>query len=162
MQHELRTLWTGLRDNTDVNAVILTGAGEKAFCTGIDRLEAMGAAYFDDPDAPQATGHASTPFMYNDPGTNINPKQNDLWKPVIAAVNGMACGGALYMLGEADSRIEVGAGWDRTGERAGPYIALQIDDPALTASLRANLIRSARDDSEHHLLWSRPQPQDRS
>ncbi len=40
--------------------------------------------------------------MYNDPGSNINPKANDLWKPVIAAVNGMACGGALYMLGEAD------------------------------------------------------------
>ncbi|ALC11361.1 DUF736 domain-containing protein [Sphingopyxis sp. 113P3] len=66
------------------------------------------------------------------------------------------------LLGEADSTIEVGAGWDRTGERAGPYIALQIDDPALPASLRANLIRSARDEGEHHLLWSRPQPQDRS
>jgi enoyl-CoA hydratase/carnithine racemase len=25
-----------------------------------------------------------------------------MWKPVIAAVNGMACGGALYMLGESD------------------------------------------------------------
>ena len=36
------------------------------------------------------------------PGRNINPKQNDLWKPVVAAVNGMACGGAFYMLGEAD------------------------------------------------------------
>src|SRR5207244_12083419 len=40
--------------------------------------------------------------MYNDPGANINPKENDLWKPVVAAVNGMACGGALYMLGESD------------------------------------------------------------
>ena len=40
--------------------------------------------------------------MFNDPGAYINPKQNDLWKPVVAAVNGMACGGALYMLGEAD------------------------------------------------------------
>ena len=40
--------------------------------------------------------------MYNDPGIFINPKANDMWKPVIAAVNGMACGGALYMLGEAD------------------------------------------------------------
>jgi enoyl-CoA hydratase/carnithine racemase len=40
--------------------------------------------------------------MFNDPGANINPKQNDLWKPVVAAVNGMACGGALYMLGESD------------------------------------------------------------
>ena len=40
--------------------------------------------------------------MYNDPGVNINPKTNDLWKPIVAAVNGMACGGALYMLGESD------------------------------------------------------------
>ncbi len=30
------------------------------------------------------------------------PKTNDLWKPVIAAVNGMACGGAFYILGEVD------------------------------------------------------------
>ncbi|MGH9046267.1 MAG: enoyl-CoA hydratase/isomerase family protein, partial [Acidimicrobiales bacterium] len=41
-------------------------------------------------------------FMYNDCGDFILPKQNDLWKPVIAAVNGMACAGALYMLGESD------------------------------------------------------------
>jgi len=40
--------------------------------------------------------------MFNDPGLFINPKQNDMWKPVIAAVNGMACGGAFYMLGESD------------------------------------------------------------
>jgi enoyl-CoA hydratase/carnithine racemase len=40
--------------------------------------------------------------MWNDPGSNINPKANDLWKPIIAAVNGIACGGALYMLGESD------------------------------------------------------------
>ena len=36
------------------------------------------------------------------PGDNIGPKTNDLWKPVIAAVNGMACGGAFYMLGEVE------------------------------------------------------------
>ena len=61
------------------------------------------ARYLEDPTAGDRTaGRVSTPFMFNDPGTNINPKQNDLWKPVIAAVNGMACGGALYMLGEAD------------------------------------------------------------
>ena len=29
-------------------------------------------------------------------------KSNDLWKPVVAAVNGMACGGAFYLLGEVD------------------------------------------------------------
>lgn len=106
MQHELRDLWGSLRTNDDVRVVVLTGAGEKAFCSGIDRDESIQRGYLDraEDEEPQAgrSGLVSTPFMYNDTGTNINPKQNDMWKPVIAAVNGIACGGALYMLGEAD------------------------------------------------------------
>src|SRR5947208_15402042 len=47
-------------------------------------------------------GSGSTPFTFDDPGENIGPKTCDLWKPVIAAVNGMACGGAFYMLGEVE------------------------------------------------------------
>jgi enoyl-CoA hydratase/carnithine racemase len=105
MQHELRRVWRGLRTNDAVQAVVLTGAGEKAFCTGIDRKEAVGG-YLDQPADEtwrmERSGRVATPFMFNDPGENINPKQNDLWKPVIAAVNGMACGGAFYMLGESD------------------------------------------------------------
>jgi enoyl-CoA hydratase/carnithine racemase len=103
MEGELRELWASLRVNDDVRVVILTGAGQKAFCTGIDRMETIQEGYLEHKADPRTkTGQVSTPFMYNDPGVNINPKQNDLWKPVIAAVNGMACGGALYMLGEAD------------------------------------------------------------
>jgi enoyl-CoA hydratase/carnithine racemase len=80
---------------------VLTGAGEKAFCTGIDRMEQMGSGG-DDTTDPDVVGSGSTPFMFNDPGDNIGPKSSDLWKPVIAAVNGMACGGAFYMLGEVE------------------------------------------------------------
>jgi enoyl-CoA hydratase/carnithine racemase len=104
MERELRDLWTSLRWHDAVRVVILTGAGEKAFCTGIDRQEAIAEDYLgavEDLD-PIAAGPVRTPFMYNDPGVFINPKQNDMWKPVVAAVNGMACGGALYMLGESD------------------------------------------------------------
>ena len=43
-----------------------------------------------------------TPWMYDDPGRDVGPKSRDLWKPVIAAVQGMACGGAFYMLGEVE------------------------------------------------------------
>jgi enoyl-CoA hydratase/carnithine racemase len=101
MQRELHGLWRGLRRHDDVRCIVLTGAGEKAFCTGIDRMEQMG----DGADAttdPDVVGSGSTPFMFNDPGDNLGPKSSDLWKPVIAAVNGIACGGAFYMLGEVE------------------------------------------------------------
>lgn len=66
------------------------------------------------------------------------------------------------LLGDAESGTEVGAGWSRTSERAGSYVALQIDDPALGVPLRANLIRTAQDGDTHHLLWSRPAPRERA
>ena len=99
MQRELHDLWRGLRRHDGVRAVVLTGAGDKAFCTGIDRTETMGESA---PSGERTVGAASTPFMFDDPGAHIGPKSCDLWKPVLAAVNGMACGGAFYMLGEVE------------------------------------------------------------
>jgi enoyl-CoA hydratase/carnithine racemase len=99
MQRELKSLWRALRRHDSVRCIVLTGAGEKAFCTGIDRMEQMGDDAHPDADI---VGSGETPFMFNDPGDNIGPKSCDLWKPVIAAVNGMACGGAFYMLGEVE------------------------------------------------------------
>jgi uncharacterized protein (DUF736 family) len=58
------------------------------------------------------------------------------------------------MMGDEADRIEVGAGWKRVGEKAGAYVAVQIDDPALPYPLRANLFQS--DARLHVLLWSRP------
>jgi enoyl-CoA hydratase/carnithine racemase len=118
MQRELRTVWRWLRRHDAVRVVVLTGAGDKAFCTGIDRSEALAegprprrseapgpAADPDGADEGVHIGSGSTPFMFDDPGENLGPKANDLWKPVIAAVNGIACGGAFYMLGEVDFMI---------------------------------------------------------
>jgi enoyl-CoA hydratase/carnithine racemase len=107
MLTELREVWLALRMNDDVRVAVLTGAGERAFCTGMDRAEVR-------PDwgntQPEHRANAvrddevqvSSAFMFDDPGRFIGPKSCDLWKPVIAAVNGMACGGAFYMLGESD------------------------------------------------------------
>src|SRR5438128_727485 len=101
MQRELHTLWRALRRHDPVRCIVLTGAGDTAFCTGIDRMEQMGGEANETTD-PDVVGSGGTPFMFNDPGDNIGPKSCDLWKPVIAAVNGMACGGAFYMLGEVE------------------------------------------------------------
>ncbi|SOD85811.1 enoyl-CoA hydratase/isomerase family protein [Streptomyces sp. Ag109_G2-15] len=88
MVRELAGVWRELRFDDSVRAVVLTGAGERAFCTGIDR----------DFVVPQP----SSPYMQDDPLLGIGPKANDLWKPVVAAVRGMACGGAFYLLGESE------------------------------------------------------------
>ena len=57
------------------------------------------------------------------------------------------------MSGEGDAAYEVGAGWKHVGDKAGPFVAVVIDDPALVQPLRANLFRS--DSSSHVLMWSR-------
>jgi enoyl-CoA hydratase/carnithine racemase len=102
MQRELHDIWRSLRFDSDVRCAVLTGAGEKAFCTGIDRMEQMGGETDESTDFTVVGSHGGTPFHFNDPGDNLGPKSCDLWKPVIAAVNGMACGGAFYMLGEVE------------------------------------------------------------
>ncbi|WP_433477010.1 enoyl-CoA hydratase/isomerase family protein [Spirillospora sp. CA-142024] len=85
---ELHGLWRSLRFDDAVRVIVLTGAGDRAFCTGIDRAEVI----------PQP----SSPFMADDPSERLGPKSAGLWKPVIAAVNGMACGGAFHLLGESE------------------------------------------------------------
>lgn len=58
-------------------------------------------------------------------------------------------------LGADGQGPEVGAAWKRTGERAGAYVSLHIDDPALAQPISANLFQSGRDCPDHHLLWNR-------
>lgn len=55
---------------------------------------------------------------------------------------------------------EIGAGWKRTGERAGIFIALIIDDPALPQPIRANLFRDGADGTSWSLHWNRPSKRD--
>ncbi|GAA3058452.1 hypothetical protein GCM10020000_46510 [Streptomyces olivoverticillatus] len=88
MAGQLRDVWQAFRLDDTVRAVVLTGAGDRAFCTGIDR-----SAQVPQPHSPYST---------DDPLLTVGPKAADLWKPVIAAVGGMACGGAFYLLGEAE------------------------------------------------------------
>ncbi|WP_077192729.1 enoyl-CoA hydratase/isomerase family protein [Streptomyces lydicus] len=85
---ELAATWRAFRFDDSVRAAVVTGAGGRAFCTGLDRSA----------DVPQPP----SPYSLDDPLLSIGPKTNDLWKPVIAAVDGMACGGAFYLLGEAE------------------------------------------------------------
>ena len=96
MCDEMAATWAHVREDESVRAVVVTAAGDKAFCTGIDRSEVP---------ADDGAELAFDPLTYVDPGGRLGPRSNGCWKPVVAAINGMACGGAFYLLGEADILI---------------------------------------------------------
>ena len=88
MIDEFRDMWARVRRDDDVHVVVLRAAGERAFCTGVDVSEGI-----------------STPeniWSEEDPGVGLGPRQNRVWKPVLAAVHGMVAGGAFYWLNEVD------------------------------------------------------------
>jgi len=116
LSDQLVAVWKEFRFDDTVRAVVVTGAGERAFCTGIDRGVTV----------PQP----NSPYMADDPLSGMGPKTNGLWKPVISAVSGMACGGAFYLLGEsefviADSTATFFDPHTTYGPRSdrGPYVA---------------------------------------
>lgn len=51
---------------------------------------------------------------------------------------------------------EIGAGWNRVGEKAGEYVSLVIDDPVLPQPIHANLFQSTDSGSAWVLSWNRP------
>ena len=57
--------------------------------------------------------------------------------------------------GDAESGAECGAAWKRTGERAGEFLVLILDDPALPQPIRANLFRDDAAGATWSLQWSR-------
>ena len=57
--------------------------------------------------------------------------------------------------GDGDLAREIGAAWARTGEKAGEYFSVLIDDPMLAQPIRANLFRNG-ESSVWSLQWSRP------
>lgn len=50
---------------------------------------------------------------------------------------------------------EVGAGWKHTGERAGAFVVLLLDDPVFPQPIRARLFQATDDGREWGLHWTR-------
>ncbi|KJF71750.1 MULTISPECIES: DUF736 domain-containing protein [Agrobacterium] len=51
--------------------------------------------------------------------------------------------------------LEIGAAWDRTGERAGAYLSVTIDDPSFVEPIRARMFESDTNKHVWNLHWTR-------
>ena len=88
---ELHEALVSFRDDDDLLAAVLTGTGDKAFCSGVDIKDML----------PFIKKTADKPWQQV--GTMM--RGLDIWKPIIAAINGLALGGGLEMALGCDIRI---------------------------------------------------------
>src|SRR5438270_3746956 len=90
--------FTEIRENPDVRAVVLTGAGEKAFCAGADLKERVA-----DAESRRGGVGADIYALGETPPSSIIVWET--YKPVIAAVNGYALAGGCEMALSCDIRL---------------------------------------------------------
>ncbi len=93
---QLRDLFEALRYDDAVKAVILTGAGERAFCSGGDVHEIIGAILDRDMRAHLEFCRMTGALVRN---------MRLLQKPIIAALNGQAAGAGAVIAIACDFRI---------------------------------------------------------
>jgi len=92
MSRELPLAWDAIRTDPGIAVAVVTGDGDRAFCTGFDVADvASGTASV---GAPEAKGTLAM--------LRFTALQNRCWKPVITAVNGMVTGGGLHFVADSD------------------------------------------------------------
>lgn len=90
---ELTEAWERVRTDPEIWVAILTGAGDRAFCAGADREHPPSLSGLE-----EVPGGLKTQIAFDLKGLNV-------WKPIIAAVNGHAIGSGMEMLSGTDIRI---------------------------------------------------------
>lgn len=96
-RRELVHAWTQFKIHDDLKVAVITGTGEEAFCSGGDLRR---------PDLLPCTPEEIDAHNSGEMDGMLGPSRwTDIYKPVIAAVNGAACAGGLEWACFADIRI---------------------------------------------------------
>ena len=88
----LSQAWCRVRDDPAIRVAIVTGAGEKSFTTGADIKSFL-------------TAPTELSEMWLTQRDQLLNRGLEVWKPVVAAVNGYCLGGGMTLMLAADIRI---------------------------------------------------------
>jgi E-phenylitaconyl-CoA hydratase len=88
----LSAAWVRVRDDPEIRVAIITGAGEKSFSAGADLKSFVGA------QPPLSE------LLLTQKNQILN-RGLEVWKPIVAAVNGYCLGGGMTLLLATDLRI---------------------------------------------------------
>lgn len=91
MIRAVQAAWTDVKNNPAVKVAIITGAGERHFCTGA-AVEGLN---------PSEDGVGLEDGSLRD-SVRVSSHHHAIWKPVICAVNGLVNAGGLHFVVDAD------------------------------------------------------------
>jgi enoyl-CoA hydratase len=94
--NELVRAWTAFRDDATAKVAVITGEGDRAFCAGGD---------LKDPPVSSFVEEVAAHSRGERPGYIGPTRFTDIYKPIIAAINGIAYAGGLEWACFADIRI---------------------------------------------------------
>src|SRR6266516_858597 len=103
MNTELHHAWERFRDDDEAFVLVITGAGETTFCAGWDLQDAAELSEIGDYDAYRVS-------LYNSPGECGYTRKADIFKPVIAAINGYAFAAENAEFGALERRWNIVGG----------------------------------------------------
>jgi E-phenylitaconyl-CoA hydratase len=85
-----RDAWRRIAEDPEIRCVLMTGAGDRHFCTGADLSSVSETG-----SVGAGLGRASQELF-------LTSRQNNVWKPTVCAVNGVVAGGGLHFVVDAD------------------------------------------------------------
>jgi enoyl-CoA hydratase/carnithine racemase len=91
---ELSAAWIRVRDDDDVRVAVVTGAGSRSFSVGADLKSFV-------------TSQRELGQFWKTQQNMLLNRGLDIWKPVVAAVNGYCLGGGMTLLLATDIRVAV-------------------------------------------------------
>jgi E-phenylitaconyl-CoA hydratase len=85
-----RQTWRRVADDSDIRCVLITGTGDRHFCTGAD-LRGV-----------NQRGGVGVGLGRVSQEMSLTARQMNVWKPTVCAVNGLVVGGGLHFVVDAD------------------------------------------------------------